>query len=276
MNYLFNCAPPTDQKEVSYEELYVFDIAFTNCTFNNPKRVNSQGRTLGGFLTGSFPVEIRLTNCTFTGAYPPLNPGGGATISEKSGKNYRMIVRSCVGAPYVYGSKSNYNIFMEFYDCTDIPFRTTYAKRYEDCRLNLDVYEDNFENVSPSFENEFSKLLIVKNCEIVDNGSGNVINHPVFHRPVVFEGCTFRTKSTRPRIQEIVSLKAEVVSQVSFDNCDIDLPNYRLVGGDKEVGELVIKKSKIKNIEKKYSTVKAIKMSAAGNTLSESLKSVLK
>lgn len=276
MNYLFKCDPPTDQKDASYEELYRFDIAFNDCIFNNPKRVNSQGRTLGGFLTGSFPVVIKINNCKFTGAYPPLNPGGGETISEKSGMNYRMIVRNSEGTPFVYGTKNNYNIVMEFYNCTDIPFRATYAKRYENCKLNLDVYEDNFENVSPAFEKEFSEPLIVKNCVLVDNGNGNIINHPVFHRPVVFEGCTFRTKSTRPKIQEIVSLKAEGVSQVSFDNCDIDLPSYRLVGGDKEVGELVIKKTKIKNIEKKYSTVKVRKMSVAGNTLSEPLKSVLK
>ena len=165
---------------------------------------------------------------------------------------------------------------MEFYDCAEIPFRVTYTKRYENCKLSLDVYEDNFENVSPTFEEEFSEPLIVKDCEITDNGSGNIINHPVFHRPVVFEGCTFRIKATRQKIQELVSIKAECSPSVSFYNCDIDLPSYRLVGGDKEVGELVVNKCEIKNLEQKYSTVKVRKMSMSGNTLSEPLKKVIK
>lgn len=276
MNYIFKCDPPTDHKEVSYEELYHYDIEFTDCTFNNPKRVNTQGRTLGGFLTGSFPVIVKINKCKFTGAFPPLNPGGGAAMSEKSGKNYKLIVRHCEGAPFVYGTKNNYNIVMEFYECTDIPFRVTYAKRYENCMLNLDVYEDNFENVSPSFVEEFAEPLVVKNCEFTDNGSGNIINHPVFHRPIVFQRCTFRTKATRSRIQELVSIKAEWTPYVTFDNCNIDLPSYRLVGGDKEVGELLIKKSEIKNIDHKYTTAKVRKMSVMGNIVSEPLRKIIK
>lgn len=194
MNYLFNCEPPTNQKDVTYDELYRFPIAFTDCTFNSPKRVNSQGRTLGGFLTGSFPVEIRISNCTFTGAYPSLNPGGGAIMSEKSGKNYRLFVRNCVGAPYVYPSKNNYNIVTEYYGVTNIPLRTVYAKRYDNCNLQLDLYEDNYENLSSSFENEFTETLIVNNCELIDNGSGNLINHSLLHRPIKFEKCVFKSQ----------------------------------------------------------------------------------
>lgn len=221
MNYVFKCDPPTDQKDVSYEELYRFDIAFTDCTFNNPKRVNSQVRTLGGFLTGSFPVVIKLNNCTFTGAYPPLNPGGGAAMSEKSGNNYRLIVRHCEGVPYVYPSKSNYNIVTEFYDCVNIPLRVLYAKRYENCRMYLDLYEDNIENVSASFEREFSETLIIKNCEIIDREESQTINHPALHRPILFEGCKFTGGNGRVRKQKLINKREGNSIGVTYSKCKI-------------------------------------------------------
>ena len=102
-----------------------------------------------------------------------------------------MIVRGSDGAPYIYPSKANYNIITEFYNCVNIPFRSAYAKRYENCELFVDLYEDNIENVSPSFEKEFREPLLVKNCVFVDRGSGMKTNHPSFHRPIVFEGCRF-------------------------------------------------------------------------------------
>lgn len=231
MNYLFKCDPPTDQKDASYEELYRFDVAFTECRFNNPKRVNSQGRTLGGFLTGSFPVVISIINCRFTGAYPPLNPGGGATISEKSGKNYKMIVRNCDGAPYVYPSKSNYNIVTEYYDCTNIPFRTVYARRYENCKLYIDLYEDNIENVSTSFENDFSDPLVIKGCEFYERGANEKTNHPVFHRAIHFENCSFEKVKDGLKTTSLLTVMGDRVKEICFSGCDIDESNMQLVAG---------------------------------------------
>ena len=163
-DYLFKHVPLYEEHKITYEELYSFDLSFTKCTFNNPRRVNSQGRTIGGFFTGTFPVVIHLTDCKFTGAYPIINPGKGSLITEKVGKAYRLVARGCDGAPYVYSGKSNCNIITEFYDCVNIPFRTVYAKRYEKCRLFLDVYESDVENVTPGFEREFSEPLIIKDC----------------------------------------------------------------------------------------------------------------
>ena len=115
MNYVYKYSPPTNDS-ISYEEIYKFDLQFNNCTFLNPKRVNSQGRILGGFLTGGFPIVVKLNGCKFLGEYPPFNPGGGYEASEKLGEGCCMIVRNCDGAPYVYPTSANYNIITEFYD----------------------------------------------------------------------------------------------------------------------------------------------------------------
>lgn len=238
MDYLYKHTPPVDNDGVSYDDLYRFELSFSRCTFNNPKRVNSQGRTLGGFLTGSFPVVITITDSKFIGAQPPLNPGGGSTISERSAKNFRMIVRGCDGAPYVYASKSNYNIVTEFYDCINIPFRTVYAKRYENCKLYLDVYEENIENVSSSFKREFSQPLIIKNCEFTDDGRDVKINHPLFHRSVSFVGCRFSSKVQRNNKSDIVTVKVDGLPTISFQECDVNLPAFRLIGG-KQVQAIV-------------------------------------
>ena len=231
LNYLYKHTPPVDNGSVSYDDLYRFDLSFTHCTFNNPKRVNSQGRTLGGFLTGSFPIVVRISNCTFTGVLPPLNPGGGAEIGEKSGKNCKMIVRDCDGAPYVYPSKVNYNIVTEFYNCVNLPFRTVYARRYENCKLYLDFHEENIENVSPSFEGEFSQPLVIKNCEFTDGGRDVKINHPLFHRPVLFEGCRFKSTIRRISQFDVVTVKVDRLPAATFRECDVDLPGFRLTGG---------------------------------------------
>lgn len=235
LNYLYKHTPPVDGGKATYEELYRFDLRFDKCVFNNPKRVNTQGRTLGGFFTGSFPLVVNINNCTFTGAQPPFNPGGGATISEKSGKYFMMVVRACDGAPYVYSSKANYNIVTEFYDCVNIPFRTVYARRYENCKLFLDLHEENIENVSESFEREFSQPLVIKNCELSDGGRDVKINHPVFHRPVTFEGCSFKSVGKRKNQSDVVTVKVEGLPKASFKNCEIDLPAFRLAGGKQEV-----------------------------------------
>ncbi len=191
INYLYKHTPPISEKGVTYDQLYSFDLSFSNCTFNNPKRINAQGRTLGGFLTGSFPLLIVLQDCKFFGVPPILNPGGGSVISERANKAFRMIVHGGEGAPYVYPSKANYNIITEFYNCVNIPFRSAYAKRYENCELYIDLYEDNIENVSSSFENEFKEPLFVKKSIITNSGSGQKARHPSFHRPIVFEDCRF-------------------------------------------------------------------------------------
>lgn len=231
-NYLYKHTPYQEHGDATYEELYAFDLSFTDCTFINPKRVNSQGRTLGGFLTGNFPVVVKVNNSKFIGSAPKLNPGGKDEISEKSGKMFKMIVRGCDGAPYVYPSKANYNIITEFYNCKNIPFRIVYAKRYENCEMNIDIYEDNIENISSSFETEFSEPLIVKNCVFTDKGNNVKINHPLFHRPVVFEGCTFNSNVKRDNIAGFIAVKTNEKEVITFKSCNLYLPNIRLVDGD--------------------------------------------
>lgn len=239
-NYLYKHTPYQEHSNATYDELYAFDLRFENCTFINPKRVNSQGRTLGGFLTGDFPVIVKVTNCKFIGAVPKLNPGGKETISEKSGKMYKMVASGCDGAPYVYPSNANYNIITEYYDCKNIPFRTVYAKRYENCEMYIDIYEDNIENVSTSFESEFSEPLVVKNCVFTDRGNVVRINHPLFHRPIVFDGCSFNSSKKRDYTAEIVTIKTKEQKEITFKSCKVNLPKYRLIGGNKDNYKVII------------------------------------
>lgn len=247
LDYLYKHTPPVDS-DVSYDDLYAFDLSFDNCMFNNPKRINSQGRTLGGFLTGNFPHVVNINNSTFTGAQPPFNPGGGSAISDKSGKCFKMIVRGCDGAPYVYSSNSNYNIVTEFYDCVNIPFRIAYTKRYENCQLFIDLNESTNENVSPVFEEEFSEPLLVKGCTITDRGNTGKINHPLLHRPIIFEGCFFSSTVKRDYVPEIVNVKSEKPVQVTFNKCKFDLEGFRLVGGKLNQETLSINSCRFENI----------------------------
>lgn len=246
LDYLYKYVPHYENGEATYDELYRFDLRFTGCTFNNPYRVNSQGRTLGAFFTGTFPVVINLINSKFIGAFPAVNPGGGCEITEKVGKPYRMVVRGCNGAPYIYSSKSNSNIITEFYDCVNIPFRTVYAKSYERCKLYLDVYEGNIENVTPAFKKEFAEPLIIKDCEFIDNGGGVKINHPVFHRPVFFENCIFTSTINRDEVANLVTVKSDASIKITFKSCDIYMSGYRLIGGKYKKNDVEISNCEIK------------------------------
>ena len=239
MDYVYKHTPPISQKGVSYDALYSFDLAFNKCKFINPERINAQNRKLGGFLTGTFPVVIKVNNCSFQGVAPVLNPGGGPDISEKSGKCYRMIVTNCDGAPYVYPSKANYNIITEYYDCVNIPFRTVFVKKYENCRLKLDINESNIENVSSSFESAFSEPLTVVNCDLYEGAETQKINHPVFHRSIVFEGCRFDGE-TDGTVSELLTIKSDRISKVVFHSCIFNNPKLVLVGGSGTIGSLSI------------------------------------
>ena len=275
MNYVYKYDPPYDATSISYDEIYRFDIQFNHCTFNNPRRENSEGRVLGGFITGVFPLVVRLNDCKFMGEYPPFNVGAGLDLSEKIGKNSQMIVNNCNGAPYVYSTPSNCNIITEFYNCINIPFRTTYAKRYENCCLFLDHYESSIENVSDTFLDEFSKPLMLYNCELIDKGSGTMVNHPVLHRPIVFEKCIFKRDKDVNRISELVYIQGEV-SSVSFIECDIELSGYRLLGGNIELKYFAIKNSKVKALESKYATVKLRYVDLENNAIAEPLQDTFK
>lgn len=228
IDYVYKYVPPVDG--ISFDELYNFELQFTDCSFINPKRINAQGRTLGGFLTGTFPLIVNITGCKFIGSQPPLNPGGGSSIYEESGKVNMMIVRECEGAPYVYPSKANYNIVSEFYHCKNIPFRTVYARRYEDCILYLDVYEEDIENVSPSFENEFSQPLVIKNCDFVDSGKVAKINHPAIHRPITFEGCNLTSNVIRKNVTDFITIKSNKSLKITYQSCRINLPGFLVKG----------------------------------------------
>lgn len=243
LDYIYKHTPPFESGDISYDDIYRFDLAFSNCHFNNPKRVTSQNRTLGGFLTGTFPVVVNVINCKFSGVSPMFNPGGGSTISEKTGKCFKMIVRGCDGAPYVYASKSNYNIISEFYDCKNIPFRTVYAKRYENCELFIDLYEDAIEKVTSSFESEFSEPLVIKDCKFTDRGGNVKIQHPLCNRPAKFDNCQFKSSVGRNHSMDFVTVKAQSFSRIEFQSCEIDLPLFRLVRGKDKVELYKIEKS---------------------------------
>lgn len=133
-------------------------------------------------------------------------------------------------------------------------FRTAYASHYEDCELYLDVYEVNTENISSVFEIEFSKPLLVQNCNITDNGHENVINHPVFHRPILFKDCIFKTNVVRDRPQVLLNVQRNINGSIVFKRCIINLPGFKLIGGNKEVEELIIQGSTIINLDTVFST----------------------
>lgn len=248
IDYLYKHAPLSSSKDVSYDDLYKFDLSFTNCSFNNPKRVNSQGRMLGGFLTGDFPVVLKLFKCNFTGAFPIVNPGG-KEITEKTGMAYKLMAYDCDGAPNPYASKSNYNLIAEYYNCVNLPFRVVYAKRYEHCELYFDIYEDALENVTPSFEAEFAEPLIIKDCVFFDKGSNVKIHHPLCHRPVKFDNCRFISSVKRTTPMDFVTVKIPSLSKLEFLSCDIDLPLFRLVGGKDRVKSFSIQKCHLRSKE---------------------------
>lgn len=232
LDYLYKYTPPFDKGVASYEEIYGFDLCYSGCTFINPSRVNSQGRTLGGFFTGTFPVVIKLIDCKFTGAATAISISKGSVISEESKTPFRIIMRGCDGAPYIHTIKTSYNIITEYYNSVNIPFRTVFAKRYEGCQLYLDLYESNIENVTSSFEAEFSEPLIIKECELYDKGNDVRINHPVFHRPVIFDNCKLLSTVRRDNVSNVVTIKKDSSLKVTFKSCLIDMPTYRLVGGN--------------------------------------------
>lgn len=269
MNYVYKHTPYNDGMDASFEELYSFDLRFNNCTFNNPKRVNSQSRTLGGFITCNFPLVVSVDNCSFRGALPAFNPGGGSTVSEESGKAYKMIVRNCIGAPYVYPSKSNYNIITEFHNCKNIPFRTVYAKRYDHCEMYIDVYESSIENVSSSFSTEFSDPLVVKNCVITDKGSNVRINHPVLHRPIVFENCDFSSDIQRDYVGSIINIATDSLPMLMIHSCKFDIPGYRIVGGGKNIVNLSVRNCVIESAKPNYFNVRPSRIIMEDNSYSE-------
>ena len=267
LNYVYKHVPHTESEDASFDCLYGFDLCFTDCTFINPKRINSQNRTLGGFLTGNFPVVIKVLNCRFFGVSPVINPVSGSRITDLSKKPFKMIVRGCDGAPHVYPSQATYNIITEYYDCVNIPFRTVYAKRYENCKLSLDFYEDSIENVSSVFESEFKEPLVIKNCEFIDEGRNVTVNHPVIHRPICFVNCRFSSKNKSKSGSSIVSIKAVSLPKVSFQSCDINLPGYRLIGGDKMVETLVVQDCHFESIDVNL-TIKVAKIISDNNVFS--------
>lgn len=239
LNYLYKFAPPIDNDGLSYDDVYSFELSFFGCNFNNPLRVDSNGRTLGGFFTGYFPMAVTVDHCKFTGAPMPFNPGNSTHAFESTGMPARLIVKNCDGAPYAYPAKTNYNIIAEFYNSINIPFRTVYAKRYDNCNLRLDYYEVNNENVSPTFENEFSDTLIIKDCNFSDEGIARVC-HPVKHRPVLFERCRFKGGAARRDVASLLSIQSDNILSVSFLSCDFNMPKLRLIDGNRPFDNLTV------------------------------------
>lgn len=276
LNYLYKYAPPVDTKEISYEELYDFQLLFSDCTFNNPKRVDSNKRILGGFFTGYFPLTVNLIGCRFLGEAPPFNPGRSSLLYESCGKPYRLIVRDCDGAPYVYPAQSNYNIIAEFYNCVNIPFRTVFAKRYEDCSLNIDTYEISLENISSCFEDEFKLPLVVKNCVFLDGGRAAKVIHPIHHRPIVFESCRFSEGASRSKGIDLVTIQSDNVPGVSFFNCLFDIPYLRMVGGARRLSKLYVERCEFRSADMNLRLPRVDKMEFIDNSFSNHLKCSMK
>ena len=268
LNYLYKFDPPSDLSDESYKDYYHFELSFNNCIFINPHRVNSQGRSLGGFITGSSPIEVLVSYCKFIGEPPVLNPGGGSASTEKTKKAWRMIIRGCDGAPSVYPSKANYNIITEFYNCVNIPFRTVYAKRYENSNLYVDLYESNLENVSTSFKQEFEEPLVIKRCTLTDKGSGARISHPVSHRPVLFENCRFLSNHQYDYKPEVICLTNNN-KKISFLSCTFDIPDYILIGGNKEIEELIVHNCTFHSVDSHVFHVKVNNNSFTDNKVSK-------
>lgn len=271
LDYLFKYAPPVESKEFSVEEAYHFDLSFTDCTFNNPKRIDSQGRTLGGFLTGYCPVVVNIQKCKFAGVQPPFNPGNSSKVYESTGKPYRMIVRNCDGAPYAYPANSNYNIIAEFYDCINLPFRSLYAKIYDNCSLSIDLYENNTENVSFSFKEEFAQPLIIRNCSFSDEGLVSFVNHPILHRPVRFVKCCFKGGFSRDNQAYLINVQNQDSTVVSFESCSFDMPNMRIVGGNGKIGLISINECTIKRIDEHLITSTPKEIRFIANSISEEI-----
>lgn len=169
----------------------------------------------------------------------------------------------------MYPSKSNFNIVTEFYNCKNIPFRTVYAKRYDHCEMYIDVYENSIENVSSSFNAEFSEPLVLKNCIITDKGSNVRLNHPVLHRPIVFENCDFLCGIQRDYVASILNIATDNLSMLTIHSCKFNMPGYRIVGGGKNIGTLSFKNCVIESIEPNYFNVRPSRIIMENNSYSE-------
>ena len=134
--------------------------------------------------------------------------------------------------------------------------------------MYLDVYEDNIENVSSSFASEFSEPVVIKNCEFIDRESTKNVNHPLFHRPVVFENCVFRGGGNREKNICLLTVKDDKVNSVTFDGCDVDTPMMQLVSGsDHQIEAISIKKCVIKAAPRNLYSVKTRKLEQRDNTI---------
>ena len=102
-----------------------------------------------------------------------------------------------------------------------------------------------------------------------------MVSHPVLHRPVIFEKCGFKSYSKGEIISDILNIQGNI-SFVSFENCDIELPSYRFIGGNKDVTRFVVKNSNIRVINPKYSTARLNIVEFRDNIIAESLQQSLK
>ena len=230
LNYLYKFNPPAVSDNISYQDIYKFVLEFNNCKINNPRRVNSEGRTLGGFITSTAPLTIKLNHCELTGVMPPFNPSGGSVPTETLGMCNKLIVKDCLGAPSIYSSNHCYNIIAEYYNCKKLDFSTIYSKVYDNCEIRIDSYNSSKENVSSSFDSEFLKPLFVSNCTFYDEGS-DFVRHTVIHRPVVFKKCKFKESVSRKKSVCFLDLRKAKNKEVILEDCEVEMNKVKFVLG---------------------------------------------
>ena len=60
----------------------------------------------------------------------------------------------------------------------------------------------------------------------------------------------------RPTVSDLITIKAKRISDIVFQSCIININNFRLVGGNKEVGTLAVNKCNFVESEARYFSIK--------------------
>ena len=108
----------------------------------------------------------------------------------------------------------------------------------------------------------------MKNCIITDKGSNVRLNHPVLHRPIVFENCDFLCGIQRDYVASILNIATDNLSMLTIHSCKFNMPGYRIVGG-KNIGTLSFKNCVIESIEPNYFNVRPSRIIMENNSYSE-------
>ena len=84
---------------------------------------------------------------------------------------------------------------------------------------------------------------------------GTKVNHPINHRPVIFENCIF-CGITNQENPSLISISRNSISRVVYQQCIIELPNYKLIDGEKGVENVTALECEIKALDAFYISTK--------------------